>query len=58
MPCNVANNPPAVTLPPYEAIQPAAHDPATMPVEVKPSVASAAGPATTPVAPTAAKQDV
>ena len=55
--CKPAKRLPAGTAPPNDAIQPAAHDPAAIPVDVKPSRGRTAAPATKPPTPIAARQE-
>ena len=55
--CKVAKRLPAETALPIDAIQPAAHDPAAIPEDVKPSRGRTAAPATKPPTPIAARQE-
>ena len=55
--CKLAKRLPAGTAPPNDAIQVAAHDPATIPVDVKPSRPRAAEPTHMPPTPITARQE-
>lgn len=55
--CKVANKLPAGTAPPYVAIQVDAHDPAAIPLDVKPSRGKTAALARNPPIPIVARQE-